>query len=136
MVGRFILELQFLGVEEEHHLDVVDLERRKHIVLVGVEIFVAGQCHVAFRREADVAHRKLLWQILLPVQRVGQFAAIVVFVVAEAMGIVAFHKEVGVQVGRGLSADAQTQSVVEVLGNHGVDGSHVELTGLFARAGL
>ena len=58
---------QSLSVVHEHLVDVVDLERGKHIIFIVDGVLITGQGHVTLRGEDDVVDRKLLWQILFPI---------------------------------------------------------------------
>ena len=39
---------QPLGVIHKHLIDIVNLKRREHIILIRYSIFIAGQGHIAF----------------------------------------------------------------------------------------
>ena len=58
---------QSLSVVHEHLVDVVDLERGKHIIFIVDGVLITGQGYVTLRGEDDVVDRKLLWQILFPI---------------------------------------------------------------------
>ena len=127
MVGGFIVETQLLGIVHEHLVHIVHLERCEDIVFVGRPILVAGQRHVAHRRESDVAGRKLLWQIVAVEEGIGELCTVILLLVARAVGIIAFPEQARHEVGGGLSAQTKTQTVVEVLRHHRVDGTYVKL---------
>ena len=54
----------------------------------------------------------------------------------EAVGVVAFQEDVGMEVGRGLGTGTQAHLVVEVLRDDGVDGPDVNLAGMLPGARL
>ena len=134
--GGLELVGQALRVVHQHLVDVVHLERGEDVVLVGDGELVARQGHVALRGEGEVVDGELLRQVLLRRDGVGELGVVVVLVRLRAVGVVALGEEVGIEVGGGLSAHAEAQTVVEVLRDEGVDRADVELAGIVSRAGL
>ena len=75
-------------------------------------------------------------QILLLVERVCQFAVVVVLVTVPSVGVISLEEEVAVHVRRGLSAYSGSHSVHEVARDGGVHRSDIKLAGLLLGARL
>ena len=121
-------------VRVEHHLvGLGPLQRHYEVVLVGIHEAVAGRADVARGLHRHGATRKLVGQVLLGVQRVGELQVVVVLAAAPAPAVVAGEEEVLVEVGRGLQAQAAAHAIDVVMAQDGVDGTNVDVVG---RAGL
>ena len=123
--------LLVLLVEHSHRLG---LEVDKKVVLAVLQELVGNGGDIVGTLEDYHSLRELEVGVLLLVEAIGNLSAIVVATRLEAVRVVPLHEEVLVEGSRRLTADTQTESVVEVVREGTDDGTYVELAGL-ARSG-
>ena len=126
-IVRLPREVERLAVEEIHLLGLLRLHGHEDIVLVVLQVAVGGRLHVLGRFEADGAHGKLVGLVFRLVERVGQFAVIVVVARLRAVGVVALAKPMGGELGRGAGRGPEADAIDEVARDDGVDRSDVDL---------
>ena len=130
------LESQFLLCVEEHLVDFSHLERSENVVLIGLDELVGRQRNVVRHRERERLLGELARQIFLLVERIDDVGTIIIVMGVETVRIIALQEEMWVEVGGGLGTTSQTESVVEVVGDDGVDGADIHQAGMLLRTCL
>ena len=129
VVVGLVVELYGLTVVEHHLVDCGPVERGEHVILVGGEELVRGAHHVVSGLDGYGAAWELVVGIVLLVERGHEGSLVIVLLTAHAPCIVTLEEEVGVEVGGGLKASAESPAVDEVAGDDGVDGTDVNFRG-------
>ena len=96
-------------------------ERDKHVILICRQEFVTGRHYVSGIRETEIVYRKLPGEIVLFIERVGEFAHTFPPVITESVGHVSFSEYVGMQIRCGLCTGSQTQSFHKVMSDYRID---------------
>ena len=125
-----------LSVVEHHFIDFRPFESRENIVFVGLDEAVGRRGDVVGARECQRMLREVAWQILLFVERIGEFAFVIGLFRVESVGDIARRKQVRIEVGGGLSRESEAESVDEVARDGRIDGADVEFRGFSRRTGL
>ena len=121
------LEGKCLTVIEHHLIDLAPLECGKHIILIGTHELIGWRHDIVGRREGKSALRELARQVLLLVERPDDIALVIPFLRTPSTGNITTQEQVGIEIGCGLGRDTGTDTIEEVLGDHGVDRANIHL---------
>ena len=129
-VVGFVVEGKDGLAHERHLIHRVRLEREEHIVLVRHQILVRRGHHVVLVRQCHRTARKFERQALLLFKRVLHLGLVLGSAILEAVCHIAIEEQVRIERSRGLSTQAEAESVNIIARHKGVHRPYVKLARL------
>ena len=120
-----VVDMEFAGVVVLVHLG--GMKGGEHVVLVGGYVLVEGGENVIPPIDAEVVLGKLAWQVGFLVECIGELSLPIDMVSFGAVSHIAIGEEVGGEVCSGECGGAETQPVVVVGGDDGVDWTYIDV---------
>ena len=132
--GETGVHLQFVGqrsiAQIGHLVDGSPLPAYEKVVLISLQILVAGRHYIIGIAEAQIMLRKLPQHIVALVEGVGCLAGVEPLLILGTVGSIAAETPVGVEVAGSHTTETKTGSVDVVAGHDGIDRTDIELAGM------